>query len=366
MAESLDDAEFWLPPQFLADDELFPAESVAKKKKSFGSASDLGSPVESLVWSSETESESEEEFLAGLALQMSRSTLENDNRKARNLSGSPQSTLCGGFGSGEQGSSRGSPNAATSRVSSPPPPQTPAPGTLDLLNAAAGEVAKIRTVAEQEEEQKLSHSNHNKNLLDSHSHAGHLRNPSFDYQRQFQFGQLKQIQIMKQQAQLRYHQIQQQQQRFHDNNSGAVRTLGLPNSAWPTLQQAQNPRNGSNMTALFLGNQLAAGKRECAGTGVFLPRQQVGAKTETRRKQPQVCSTVLLPARVVQALNLNMDDIQPQVLRPRFHGRIASDADMTKIRLRNDNNVCSNLKRNVMPQQQEVNHEIRLPQDWTY
>lgn len=92
---------------------------------------------------------------------------------------------------------------------------------------------------------------------------------------------------MKQQAQLRYHQIQQQQQRFHDNNSGAVRTLGLPNSAWPTLQQAQNPRNGSNMTALFLGNQLAAGKRECAGTGVFLPRQQVGAKTETRRKQPQ-------------------------------------------------------------------------------
>lgn len=95
MAESLDDGEFWLPPKFLNDDDLFLEEKCGGNDVKngrhgvglypfefplgfgpFGVPSDLGSPVESLVGSSETESD-EEEYIAGLTHQMKRSTLED-------------------------------------------------------------------------------------------------------------------------------------------------------------------------------------------------------------------------------------------------------------------------------------------------
>lgn len=120
MAESLDDGEFWLPSQFLTDDDVLLDKSEKLKdgavKRSanwfdekrdgydldgevfkplfpfefssgFGpyglSSSDLSSPVESVVGSTETESD-EEDFLAGLTRQMAHSTLDegfkrNDN-----------------------------------------------------------------------------------------------------------------------------------------------------------------------------------------------------------------------------------------------------------------------------------------------
>jgi hypothetical protein len=68
--------------------------------------------------------------------------------------------------------------------------------------------------------------------------------------------------------------------------------LGLSASAWPPLQnitqqqqhlqQQNNNHGGSGMRAVFLGNP--GGKKECAGTGVFLPRQ-IGTRTESRKKQ---------------------------------------------------------------------------------
>ena len=104
MADSLDDAEFRLLPQFLTDDDL-PMDPNSRKTKndkdgfafgtetdafsryllpyefpygfgSLGVYSDLSSPVESVVGSSETESD-EEDYLASLTLQMARSTLED-------------------------------------------------------------------------------------------------------------------------------------------------------------------------------------------------------------------------------------------------------------------------------------------------
>lgn len=95
--------------------------------------------------------------------------------------------------------------------------------------------------------------------------------------------QFQQQLMMKQQkgfvSNLKAQQMAQNQVR----NGGNGRPLGLSPSAWPTLQQSQSQQRqpGSGMRAVFLGNPVA--KRECSGTGVFLPRR-VGTPTETRKK----------------------------------------------------------------------------------
>ena len=107
-----------------------------------------------------------------------------------------------------------------------------------------------------------------------------------------QFQRLKQQQMIKQvQGQgvlgngkggFRQFPLNQSHQQMTENRARNG-TLNLPNSAWPTLQQSQQqqPNSGSAMRAVFLGNP--GPKRECAGTGVFLPRR-VGTQTETRKK----------------------------------------------------------------------------------
>ncbi|XP_075637957.1 uncharacterized protein LOC142610118 [Castanea sativa] len=417
MAESLDDGEFWLPPEFLTDDDLamekYETDTHEATKGgllsfefpymgfgSFGTSSDLSSPVESVVGSSETESD-EEDYLVGLTRQMARSTLadtalSSDKSKAWVVSGSPQSTLCGC----RQGSSNGSPNGP-SQVSNPA-------ATWDLLYAAAGEVARMRT---SEEMQSLNHGRGGlfgpprklqpspitvpvKN--NSNSDVGIFSRQSLSHQ-QLQFQQLRHQQMVKQQgssavwggqakASGRYQQSQSQrqtQQVVQNQNQNRARTsnefacgrngrpLGLSPSAWPPLQQAQqqqqppppqNLHNGSAMRAVFLANP--GGRKESAGTGVFLPRR-VDSPSDTRRKPG--CSTVLVPARVVQALNLNVEGMmggQAQV-QPRFSANCTPDTDAVAIRLRSNNAMPHHQRRNLRPQQ-EINHEIRLPQEWTY
>ncbi|GAV65464.1 hypothetical protein CFOL_v3_08979 [Cephalotus follicularis] len=425
MEKSMDDGDFWLPTEFLTDDDIlmdkannntkiksnneglgfggygfgFGLETDTETSKSlnpydftygygssFGLSSDLSSPVESLVGSTETESD-EEDFLSGLTRKMDHYTLEDDlrrndrafgldNSKGWGLSGSPQSTLsaiASGCGC-RQGSSKGSSNCQ-SRVSSPPE-------TWDLLYAAAGEVARMKM------NEDMYGFNHNKGLLGlpknntrKPSVSVPLKNPSsdtgfypHDKLQAIQYQQLKQQQIMKQQQQQHISAVwggqtkgstgsySQLVQRSGVRNSGVVgRPLGLSPSAWPPLQQPQqqynNQRNGSGMRAVFLGSNGT--KRESVGTGVFLPRR-IGTVTECRKKPG--CSTVLLPARVVQALNLNLDDPRAQ-LQPRFNGSFAPDIDVA-LRPRN-NGVLNHQRRNVRPQS-GINHEIRLPQEWTY
>jgi hypothetical protein len=61
---------------------------------------------------------------------------------------------------------------------------------------------------------------------------------------------------------------------------------------------------GSGMRAVFLGSGGGSG-RESSGTGVFIPRC-AGNGPELNRK-PACSTTVLLPSRIVQALNLNVE-----------------------------------------------------------
>ncbi|KAK1562108.1 hypothetical protein Q3G72_006393 [Acer saccharum] len=446
MAESLDDGEFWLPPSFLTDDDILMDMSInnttsIKKKSdnnsnemkkgfdlfpldlscgygSFGlSSSDLSSPVESVVGSTETESD-EEDFIAGLTRQMAHSTLEEGFKRADHafasektkglfLSGSPQSTLCAiGSGCGcKQGSSRGSPNCQ-SLVSSPP-------GTWDLLYAAAGEVARMRMSEDsygghrynrggllgggpprKQSPVSVPAKNHHQNFID---HVGFYsqHQQSLTHQKLQQVSQ--QFQQLKQQQQL----MKQQQStsvwgggpqqtkgtgqypvglnsniRPRSNNTNDLvgtrsngRPLGLSPSAWPPLQQQlpttqqQQQQNGSGMRAVFLGAPGA--KRECAGTGVFLPRR-INTPAETRKKP--ACSTVLLPAKVVQALNLNFDEMGAP-LQPRFGSYTQdSDAAAAALRFRNGNgNGVSHQKRSFRSQPGMINHhEVRLPPEWTY
>ncbi|XP_057983023.1 uncharacterized protein LOC131167952 [Malania oleifera] len=406
MADDLDDGEFWLPPEFLTDDDLLMEEKMSgmnfRKNQtegtgallpcgfgSFGAPTVLSSPVESVMGSTETESD-EEDSLTELTWRMAQSTLQDDcskmdsvlgseNPKVRVLSGSPQSTLCdvwGGCGCRED-SSRGSPNGP-SRVSSPP-------ATWELLHAAAGEVARMRMNEEGtgyydgrglliplRKTTLVSAPVKNPNSNGGLYYDQSLSQPNFHA---VQIQQLRQLQMMKQRSQAAWggqgmagglyqqHQVVPNRARANEfANNGNSRPLGLPPSAWPPLQkqnqQQQQQQNGSGMRAVFLDSP--GSRKGCAGTGVFLPRR-IGNPSETRKKK-LACSTVLLPARVVQALNLNLEEMGAQSRL--MNGSFPTDTDVP-LKLRSNNAHQPQQKHSVRPQP-AASHEIRLPQEWTY
>ncbi|XP_068669167.1 uncharacterized protein [Aristolochia californica] len=391
MAEDLDDGEFWLPSEFLVEDILMEKKHRGEENDTrvcfpgefpyeFGSfGSNLSSPVESLVGSAETESD-EEECIAGLSRQMAHSMLLDNERLGhgpvsdaektkRVMAGSPQSTLCAvdcwNFHS--HGSSRNSPNGQ-SQVSSPPStPLNHKEDAWDLLYAAAGQVVRMKMNDE-------AQRSHGRGLLGpprKTASTGYFLNQSLTQQQiqSTQFQQLKQQQLMKQQSYAGWGRQskanptaapppQQMQGRIRSGNGGRCgRPLGLSVSACSPLQQQQQP--GAGMRAVFLGGSGTS--RESCGTGVFLPRG-VGNAADLRKKP--ACSTVLLPARVVQALSLNLDEMG--TAQPRFQpsfvhqedGSVSCISSVTPLHQPRRHNLV----RPVLP----ANQEIRLPSEWTY
>lgn len=113
MAQDLDDGEFWLPSQFLTDDDIlmekkninnnhgnsqnpgagfcFPSE-FPYGLDSYGSST-LSSPVESVVSSTETESD-EDDYFAGLTQQMVHTTLQEVENTTSPVFSSEKPMVC--------------------------------------------------------------------------------------------------------------------------------------------------------------------------------------------------------------------------------------------------------------------------------
>ncbi|KAI5680292.1 hypothetical protein M9H77_01519 [Catharanthus roseus] len=111
---------------------------------------------------------------------------------------------------------------------------------------------------------------------------------------------------------------------------------------------------GPGMRAVFL-HSGGAGQRSC-GTGVFLPRR---AGTSSNYSQSSNKLPVLLPARVVQALNLN-------VHQTGLHIKPQRDAPNSKQYKNVDCNLHKNRKKSHVPAASYYSQEIFLPKEWTY
>lgn len=361
MAKNLDGCEFWLPSQFLTDDELlmdFKRNSIGPGFSPFGTHSDLSSPVESVIGSVDTESD-EEECINGLTRKMAHSTLHENsgfgygNTKGWSLLGSPQSTLCGCK-------------------------QRSSDGAFEQFYAAAGEVARIRMMEEAAGLYQMKTGLWA--AAEKTSTVPVAQKYSYQQLQVAQFQRLKQQQIMKQSQGVlgsingrfgEYAVNQKQQQLAHSRGqNGVAKPMNSSVSGWPSLQQSQfqQQQPGSGMRAVFLGNP--GPNRECAGTGVFLPRR-IGTQTETRQKPG--CSTVLLPDRVVQALSLNLEAmdvrLQNQVQARCYQGGSGLTPSSGSI-YPNNMPVAQQrhnlLMGNTYPQPATMSQELLLPQDWTY
>lgn len=418
MAESINDPEVWLRSQFLTDDDLLMGmgkENLSKNGFSsgrsfsfftefpyeFDSNSALSSPVESVAGSTEAESSDEDDFFAGLARRLTQSSIHETQKLAvpsftqkskpeRVLAGSPQSTLSGiGSWSGRSAvSSNGSPNGPSQVPSPPTTPFLPKNDTWDLIYAAAGQVARLKLSGEAP---KYNHQSRgllvppkttstapasapktcNFGLYPNQSLTHNLPQPT-------QFQHVRQEQVLKpqcssiwgrQQGKVEWStQQQQQQQQIQSRvrnggyeNGRCERPLGLAQSAWPSLQVHQNQQpqhNGSTMRPSLLAGSAA--KKECAGTGVFLPRKYGSNPPDSRKKTG--CPTVLVPAKVVQALNLNFDDLSGHA-QPRYNSGLAPEHDALMARR---NALLTHQMRSLRAEGAARSHEIRLPQEWTY
>lgn len=363
MAKELDDGEFWLPSEFLTDDDLL---TDFKKKggddfcrgfgNSFGFHSDLSSPVESVTGSTETESD-EDDFISFLTQKMNYSTL-NVSTKPGKISSSPQTALygCKPF------SIPVSPKSVSQVYS---PPLSEGAVSWDLFYEAAEHVARLRVnkSAAACYQQKMTYTPLKPSPVTvprfnkCHT-SGFYPNPKS--QAQLSYQKMQAIQFLQLKNEVWGHGQRGNKFQIASRIGEVEETKGLSAAAWPTLLQSHGqPRQmpSSGMRAVFLAENGA--NKERTGTGVFLPRGYGTNSTETKRKPG---STVLLPDRVVHTLNLNLGSIDTSA-EAKSRG-VQFNADSCFAR-KNNTRMAQQQGRNLIPQS-VVNQEFCLPQEWTY
>ncbi|XP_050209195.1 uncharacterized protein LOC126659912 [Mercurialis annua] len=144
------------------------------------------------------------------------------------------------------------------------------------------------------------------------------------------------------------------------DNGICTRPLGLPPSAWPPLQLNNKPglagsQQPSSDNYGGVSVNRSGAKRECVGTGVFLPRRYSNDKPNHSKKS--ACSSVWIPSKAIDTNceNLNM---QPNPQRY-FKTDYASDYDSVMAKR---NSHLTNQNGNL-----QIDHEIlQLPQEWIY
>ncbi|XP_009615069.1 uncharacterized protein [Nicotiana tomentosiformis] len=413
MASKFEEPEFWLPSEFLTDDEILLG--LGNLKKTEGRKNDfsdlnlcfptdfpydfcppaLGSPVDSFVASTETESD-EEDALTGLTRQLTRMTL-NSNLPQHQIeknwvhSGSPQSTLIGSWSGRSSVSSNCSPNGSS-------PPTSPLGAQNDawnLIYQAAGQVARMKMRGGFGPTRNQGLPGPPRSVHNPVHTSAPMKTHNSCFSNITHFEQSRREQIARQQSSAMlnrqvkngwFNELPVCQNRglrsgfgvgaFVESNrcgrvvgdSGQTGWSGLPFEQQKHYQR----HSGSGMRAGHIGGSGNSGvvkKRECAGTGVFLPRRYCSQNPTDSRKKP-VCSTAWLPARVVESLNKNVDGLngipshpqhQPQLhlQLPRFN---VSEYEIIMARR---NALLAQQRRNLQ-QEGTINLEVRLPQEWTY
>ncbi|XP_061337954.1 uncharacterized protein LOC133284858 isoform X2 [Gastrolobium bilobum] len=115
-------------------------------------------------------------------------------------------------------------------------------------------------------------------------------------------------------------------------------------------------QTGSGMRAVFLDGPGSRG-----GTGVFLPSGGTSAPYKSTNKPGKGCSTVLIPARVVQALQLHFEQMAAKS-GPKTGGFPA----LNDVLVSNSDGMYSLQKRKSQKAPKNIQSEMILPQEWTY
>lgn len=336
----------------------------------------------------ETEnSDEEEDFFVGLTRRLSHASIHENRKKLtvpifKNekpeekiqekvtvMAGSPQSTLAGiGSWSGRSGggSSEGSPNGST-RV--PSPTTVPFSGgndAWDVLYAAAGEVARLKMNGEVKRGvlgglPSPTMAENRAGAVFVNPNASHVQYQQVKQERDSIWARHAFAQAQAQ-AQAHVKAIQAQVQNRVYDYEGVECTRAMPRSAWHSPIQVKNQNNPVyfNGSGLRTGLQRGSGvKRGCGGTGVFLPRPYGTPLPESRKKTS--CAPVLVPAKVIHALNLNINDFNGG-RQPRFSNDFGVDYDALLAR----RNALLMQQRLRMQREEAASYESRLPQEWTY
>ncbi|KAJ8557631.1 hypothetical protein K7X08_003256 [Anisodus acutangulus] len=355
MANKFEEPELWLPSEFLTEEEILMGRIENEFSHYDFGPPVLGSPVESF----ETESDEED----ALARQLTRTTLNSNlpqHQIERNWvrSGSPQSTLT------QIGSWSGSSNC------SPSPPTTPLGAQNDawnLIYEAAGQVARLKMHGGFGLTRNQGIPGPPRSVHPSAPNSC-FTNTHFEQARMEQMARQQSSAVLNRQVKSGWPDCQNRGLRSGFGVGGFVesnrcgRIVGQ--TVWSGMPNQYQGQVGSGMRVGRLGGSVK--KRECAGTGVFLPRRYNPADS---RKKPG-CSSAWLPDRVVESLNnKKIDDFNagPQLKRHTptqhwFNAGFISDYDILMARR---NAVLAQQRRNLPPEG-SMNFEVRLPQEWTY
>ncbi|XWS71629.1 hypothetical protein CRYUN_Cryun03dG0154300 [Craigia yunnanensis] len=314
------------------------------------SGSELSSPIGSELSSISTESsEEEDDYIGELTRQMDQYMLQDEDKHEKSRV-SPESTLWSHLGSNLDNP------VAPSRE--PSPPLTPMIVNFEKMkmNEETARYNQDERVISTSTSIQVSRRNLNAGFQSKQALVD-------DQIRAIQFYRLKQEQAMKQMEQKPRIKHYQSKGRVFGGLNNGQKVAPNSNNPWYTLQQQQqqqqqqgNQQAGSDMRAVFLN---ASGSRNgSCGTGVFLPRG-IGTPFESRKKQG--CATVLIPARVVQALKLHFEKTGvPSRFNnsgfPLEHG--ASESGR--------NSMYSHQKRQSRTVPAMNHQEMGLPQEWTY